>query len=232
MNNREIDRMVGAYLKRLNRELEGVARPRREQLVADIGEHIAAARAELGDPTPSDVSAMLDQIGRPEDIAAEAIDDEEIPLPAVSRRWREPLTIALLLVGGVVLAGAGWIAGVVLLWTSKIWTTRDKVIGTLVLPGGLLSAVLLVILPAPATASPCSALNAPLIGGALHSQDLATCTQSSLPFGVVGGDVLLVGLLVLPILTAFYLNYRRKTTTVHLFGRRLRIQRSGSVATR
>ncbi|MBE2320666.1 hypothetical protein DVA67_032195 [Solirubrobacter sp. CPCC 204708] len=30
-----------------------------------------------------------------------------------------------------------WVVGVVLLWRSRAWTLRDKVIGTLVVPGGL-----------------------------------------------------------------------------------------------
>jgi hypothetical protein len=31
----------------------------------------------------------------------------------------------------------GWLTGVVLLWTSTVWSTREKLVGTLVLPGGL-----------------------------------------------------------------------------------------------
>jgi hypothetical protein len=30
-----------------------------------------------------------------------------------------------------------WVVGVVLLWRSRAWSTRDKLIGTLVVPGGL-----------------------------------------------------------------------------------------------
>ena len=41
----------------------------------------------------------------------------------------------MLLLGGFVFL-IGWLVGVVLLWTSKIWTLRDKLIGTLVVPGG------------------------------------------------------------------------------------------------
>jgi hypothetical protein len=41
-------------------------------------------------------------------------------------------------VGGGILLGVGWIVGVVLLWTSTVWNRRDKLAGTLLLPGGLL----------------------------------------------------------------------------------------------
>ena len=37
----------------------------------------------------------------------------------------------------VVLLPVLWVVGVVLLWRSRAWTTRDKLIGTLVVPGGL-----------------------------------------------------------------------------------------------
>lgn len=37
----------------------------------------------------------------------------------------------------VVLLPVVWVVGVVLLWRSRAWTTRDKLIGTLVVPGGL-----------------------------------------------------------------------------------------------
>ncbi len=45
--------------------------------------------------------------------------------------------LVLLLVGGIVLPMFGWLIGVVLLWVSNAWNVRDKVIGTLFVPGGL-----------------------------------------------------------------------------------------------
>ncbi len=35
----------------------------------------------------------------------------------------------------------GWIVGLVLLLSSRAWTVRDKLIGTLIVPGGLATAV-------------------------------------------------------------------------------------------
>jgi hypothetical protein len=51
-----------------------------------------------------------------------------------------------LLLFGFFAAGVGWVVGVVLLWRSRAWTTKDKLIGTLVLPGGLLATALLLLL--------------------------------------------------------------------------------------
>jgi hypothetical protein len=46
-----------------------------------------------------------------------------------------------LLLGGFVLF-AGWLVGVVLLWNSSVWTTRDKILATLIWPGGLAATFL------------------------------------------------------------------------------------------
>ena len=45
---------------------------------------------------------------------------------------------------GAVLAGVGWVVGALLLWTSPSWRTRDKLIGTFLVPGGLVGAAILV----------------------------------------------------------------------------------------
>ncbi len=65
-------------------------------------------------------------------------------MPEEERGWLETVAIVLLLVGGFFYV-AGWLAGVALLWLSRSWTTRDKLIGTLVVPGGLLLPVLLLL---------------------------------------------------------------------------------------
>ncbi len=60
-----------------------------------------------------------------------------------------------MLVGAVIVPVVGWFVGVVLLWVSKAWTTGEKWLGTLVVPGGL-ATVLLVGLLAPLTAPICT----------------------------------------------------------------------------
>jgi hypothetical protein len=54
---------------------------------------------------------------------------------------RETLALLMLSVGSVLCSVLGWLVGVVLLWTSPKWTTREKWVGTLILPGGLAPAV-------------------------------------------------------------------------------------------
>jgi hypothetical protein len=55
-------------------------------------------------------------------------------------RWPRPTdlaTILLLLVGGFTPLAIGWVIGAVMLWRSETWSQRDKLLGTLILPGGL-----------------------------------------------------------------------------------------------
>jgi hypothetical protein len=125
----------------------------------------------------------------------------ELSSPTSQRRGlQENLAIALLLFGGVFLV-AGWFVGVVLLWTSNLWTTRDKVIGSLLLPGGLLPVLVLVAFPTSgsSTQSCSSSSNGPTIC-------TSTSTHSGLPLLLVL-SLVMIGIAV-PIATAIYLNSR------------------------
>jgi hypothetical protein len=57
----------------------------------------------------------------------------------------EITAVIFLLIGGVVIPFAGWVVGVILLWVSPRWRRSEKLLGTLVWPGGLLAPVLLVL---------------------------------------------------------------------------------------
>lgn len=128
------DKLIDDYLKRLNRELAGFPRARRTELVEEISEHIAEARADLESENEAAIRTLLDRLGDPEDIAAEA--RERFGIRPKGSGW-DVVALIMLLVGGVILPVIGWIIGVVLLWVSETWTTREKLVGTLVVPGGL-----------------------------------------------------------------------------------------------
>ena len=66
----------------------------------------------------------------------------------------EVLAVLLLLIGGVVIPVLGWLVGLVLLWASSAWTTERKLLGTLVLPGGLIPAAMLGLMAARVTLPP------------------------------------------------------------------------------
>jgi hypothetical protein len=132
-------RLVERYLKELRAASRGLSRAERRELAAQIEEHIATALADLSAPSEADVREVLERLGEPEEIVAEQFG------PRAARRGmgaQAVTAIVLLLIGGF-LAGIGWIAGVVLLWTSQAWTVRDKIVGTLILPGGLFGSLLL-----------------------------------------------------------------------------------------
>ena len=123
------------YLERLDRAAAHLPRVRRRDLVDEIEAHLVEA---LGpEPTEADVRNALDRLGSPEEI----VDAETPPTVTLTARRnrmgaQEWLAVMLLPLGGFLL-GVGWIAGVILLWTSRAWSTLDKVIGTVVIPGGL-----------------------------------------------------------------------------------------------
>jgi hypothetical protein len=67
-----LDRLVHDYLDAVARNLVGVPEDRRRELLTDLADHIAAERADLDDPTEADVRAILDRLGDPALVAAEA----------------------------------------------------------------------------------------------------------------------------------------------------------------
>ena len=135
------DRLVDDYLKQLDSELAGLPRLRRREIVEEISGHISEARATSPSQDEAEVRTLLDRLGDPAEIAGEA--RERFGVQPGKSRALEIATLILLLVGGVVLPVIGWLIGVVLLWVSDAWNRRDKLIGTLVVPGGLLLPVAL-----------------------------------------------------------------------------------------
>jgi hypothetical protein len=66
------DRMVGEYLDAVRRATVDLPPDRRDDLLADLAEHIATARSELDPETESGVRDILERLGDPVGIAAEA----------------------------------------------------------------------------------------------------------------------------------------------------------------
>ena len=147
------DRIVADYLRRLRRAVRGLPGARRRELIDEIRAHIAEARlggeGAPGDGSPgemssSDVSpggpvrAILGRLGDPADIVRAAGG----PAMASHPGGLEIAAVILLLIGGI-LAGIGWVVGVILLWISPRWHWTDKLLGTLVWPGGLVGILIL-----------------------------------------------------------------------------------------
>jgi hypothetical protein len=141
---------------------------------------------------------VLARFGDPREIIE--AERPELIVSARRRGTREWTAIFLLLFGFFA-AGVGWLVGVVLLWTSRAWTTQDKVIGTLVLPGGLSTSVVLVLL-ATARAHKQMCL--------YHAAGLVHCTHVPSDGPSTLGSIGLILLALTPIATGVYLARRAR----------------------
>ena len=127
------DQIADGYLARLEIELTDLPSTQRERTVAEVRDRIAQARAAMVDETETDVFRLLDEIGKPGAVAAQA----RAGLPAApSSGWLEALAIV-----GLSLV---WPVGIALIRFSRVWSKRQKLIGALVPPGGY--AALLAVL--------------------------------------------------------------------------------------
>ncbi|MFE9096504.1 HAAS signaling domain-containing protein [Streptomyces sp. NPDC007264] len=123
-----------AYLEAVAREAAALAPERRNELLADLTEHIAVAFAEQPARDETEVKAVLDRLGDPRTIVATAREGETVA-PPVSK-WHSLAPLLLLPAAGLlgdvnlVLGGIAMIAGFVLLWAAPHRSRRDKIIGT------------------------------------------------------------------------------------------------------
>jgi uncharacterized membrane protein len=184
--------LAAEYLERLRRAARRLPPGRRRELLAEIEGHLS----EAIEPGALDAHALtvLDKLGDPDAIiAAEMPRPDESPERRGTREWA---ALILLPFGGFIF-GVGWLAGLILLWSSRAWTTRDKWIGTLVVPGGLATAfVALLVLGEPAK-NLCSGFP----GGVQHCTNAGGSSAASSLLGVA----LLAFLVLAPIVAAVYL---------------------------
>lgn len=139
MTTLELHPLARDYVKRLRRAAGALPPAQRTELVEQIEAHLAEALP--ANASEGEVRSVLDRLGDPDAIVAEAAPDPT----AQSRRTREWITIWALLVGGVLLPVVGWLVGLILLWSSRVWSPRDKLVGTLVVPGGLLPLIYMLV---------------------------------------------------------------------------------------
>jgi hypothetical protein len=154
--------LVEGYLRSLDGAAKVLPRRERDELVTEI-------RAHLDEAVPpgaseADVRNALDALGAPWDIVAAAGGEAK----GVRRGPREVFALLLLVTG--LPPFIGWFVGLGLLIWSPLWTTRQKWLGALVWPGGLLGLVFTFALPASSSSvTLCS-------GSTAHA--VTTCTTS------------------------------------------------------
>jgi len=146
-----VDEVVADYLARLDRAAQVLSPDRRTELVEEIRDHITQARASGDAGDEAAVRTLLDRLGDPDEIVAAAREGDPV-VPPVPQAWptRRPsigleICSVLLLTVGSIIPLLGWLIGVVLLWSSRRWTVVEKLLATLIVPGGPLAIALLAV---------------------------------------------------------------------------------------
>jgi hypothetical protein len=196
MNTSTLHPLAVAYLQQVSREGRDLPADRLVELRSDLEEHLSVAIP--ADASEEDAREVLSRLGDPREIIR--AERPEVIVSAERRGTREWAAILLLLFGFIA-AGVGWVVGVVLLWRSRAWTTRDKLIGTFVLPGGLLATVLLLVL---ALGRPHKEMCIRYGAGVMH------CTPGPSTGPSTPGSIALVLVALTPIATAVYLAHRAR----------------------
>lgn len=143
----EADALVSEYMGRLEAAARPLPADRRGELIAEVQDHIESALAEAGLRDEVTARNVLDRLGAPEEIVAAETGEGGPPSAqqavVVERNgWgaTEIAAILFLTVGAVFLPVVGPIIGLVLVWASVQWTTRQKWVATLIV-------VILLVLP-------------------------------------------------------------------------------------
>jgi hypothetical protein len=216
MTNSTADRLVDDYLTRLAGASQALPPDRRTELLAEIRGHIAASLSGGTDADEAAVRTMLDRLGDPADIVAAAVEDdppEPPPVPGMQGRrpgiGREVGAVVMLTAGSLI--PLGWVVGVILLWSSGVWRRSEKLLGTLIVPGGPGLVLLIATLPGQTCATTSS-------GSTISGQVATTgevCTGFALPPAL--GIALMLFVLIAPIVVAIVLisRARARTAPVH-----------------
>ena len=152
MTNAMTPQVVRSYLAQLDAALDGVPDDVRRDILSGVAEELAGLDAPAA-------AARIEALGDPKFIAAEARSSagpsEGASAPrgnATSAPWYAAMTVLLLILGGFLFPVVGWVAGVVLLWASPMWSNREKWAGLLYGPiagiaGGSLYGVIVGMIP-------------------------------------------------------------------------------------
>jgi uncharacterized membrane protein len=200
------DQLIDGYLARIAAAAADFPAAARDELLADIGSHIAEARARAPEETDAGILNILDRLGEPSVVVGEARDRLGL------RREITPSTRpGILEVGALVLLIFLYPAGLILLWLSPMWKTADKVIGSVFTLGGILGLFILATTVAhPVSRFLSTGLSSCGAGADSHGNVFTNCSGPSL--AAIAGGILQVGLtlgfFLLPMITVVYLAVR------------------------
>jgi hypothetical protein len=189
-----IEHLINRYLKHLDDALRDLPMARRKQIVSDIAEHIQTARQALPEENEAQIRQILEEVGDVESIRQEA----GLP-PKKDAYWGERWAPWLLLLGGFFFL-IGWFFGLILLWQSRVWSLGDKILATLVWPGGLATVVVFGGMPVAASSTP-SSICTSRVNGSVHCLSSAGSPPHPSP-------VLIVTLAVIAVAAPLFVTWR------------------------
>jgi hypothetical protein len=126
MTTANSDRLVATYRRQLVQELSSLPRGDREEILGDIDAHIRERRAALPTQDEASVHNLLDAVGAPADIAADA--RERLGVPDGHVGALEITALLLLIVGAPVMPLVAPLGGLICVGFSRAWSRRDKLI--------------------------------------------------------------------------------------------------------
>jgi hypothetical protein len=198
------DQLIDGYLARLRVAAIDLPSSAREELIEDMRAHIAEARTREPQETDATILNILDRLGEPDTVVAEAGRRPDAFGSSQPNGRSEPYRPGILEIAAVILVPFFWPIGVILLWMSPAWRVRDKLIGTFLPPGGYMGIGIFGLVAATQRG-----------GGCVVSTDAAghiiqnTCpAPGPLWLQVLINVVITLVIFVLPLLTAGYLAFR------------------------
>lgn len=122
--------LIDGYLTAVRDATRSLPRGQQETIVGDLESHIEQALpAGAGE---AEVRTVLDRLGSPASIAAEA-GATKTNGPS---RIKEIIGLIGISVGSLFIPIIGWVVGLVLVWMSPVWSKVQKMAATLIWPGG------------------------------------------------------------------------------------------------
>lgn len=147
---------VRSYLADLEVRLAHLPGEQSEEILFGVREHIAEAMDRGGQST----AEILAGLGSPDDIAA-GVAAPDVPAqqgkaqtpvrtPLLESSLWVALTTILLAFGGFLYI-VGWFVGLAGLWMGTRWKIWEKIMGTVLFPGGVLGSIYIATLPVRST---------------------------------------------------------------------------------
>jgi hypothetical protein len=190
--------LVEEYLRRLDNAARSLPRQQRQELVGEIREHLDAGLSPHS--TEAEVRNVLDGLGAPSEIVTAAQPEGRV----VKRGAREAFAVAFLLLGFPPFLG--WIIGLALLLWSPLWSARQKLLGALIWPGGLMTVALAAAAIAAMGRPPCSTTGVPVPVGGTPPTTVTTVVEACTNSGISPWALLAIAAVVAaPVVVAAYL---------------------------